>query len=182
MAPRIFDREPGLADPAEPMQRPADDRRALACSERRAEFVEVRVAAHEQGPERGERKVSGLARRHGGCFHQRVDDRRGENLRDEIVRAGKWRAGINVDRPQTLQVVGLRGSRGVRWRKGRAAVDTLGRSDDQQVFVEGDGEPCLPLRVAEARERLARNALLRQLGFEAGPSREQVVDAAWRGR
>ena len=108
--PSIFDREPRLAHPAEPMQR---DRAALRGEKRRAQVFERFLAAGEQAAEREQRKIAGLCLRRRPRGDQRVEDRRGENLRHEIVGAGEWRAGIEVDRPEAAQVLGLRGARSV---------------------------------------------------------------------
>ena len=77
-------------------------------------------------------------------------------------------------------MVGLRRARGVRRRELRAAIDARRRRDNQQVLVETDGEPRLPLRVGEARQRLGADALLREFRFETGAPRQQVGDAARR--
>ncbi len=74
----------------------------------------------------------------------------------------------------------LRSARRVCRREGRAAINALSRRDDQQVSVEADSEPRLPLRVGEVCERFTRNTLLRQFGFETVSPFEQVLNATRR--
>ena len=150
MLERVFDREPRLANAAKTRERNRGAR-----GERVVQLAEVVVTAHEQRPERSEGQVARLACGGGrGRFHQRVDDRRGENLRNEIVGAGERRARIAVDRFEALQMFRLRRARNVRRGVGPAAIGAWRRRDDQQVFVETDGEPRLPLGIGEARQGL----------------------------
>ena len=190
MPQRIFDREPRLADPAQPVQRTADERRPLVGGERRPQIVERFVAAHEQLPERGERKVAGLTRKHRRSLHQRVNHRRSNNLRDEVVGACKRRPGITIDHSQMLQVIDLRCTRRIRFRlELRAAIDTLRRRNDQQVLtVEADSEPRLPLRVGEVCEPASRAtpffaSLASRPGLRASSSsRPSLLGAGVRAR
>ena len=125
MRPGVFDGEPRLADPAEPVQRAARDRDALGARKRRAQVFERRLAPFEKVAERGERQVARLMGGHRRRFHQCVNHRRAENLRNEVVGALERRTGIAVDRLQTIEMLGLRRARGLGWVEFRAASECL---------------------------------------------------------
>ena len=81
----------------------------------------VLIAAGEQAAERREGKITGLGLGRCPCGpHEGVKDRSGEDICGEIGVAGEWRTGMEVDREETAQMLGLRGARGVRRRKCRA--------------------------------------------------------------
>jgi hypothetical protein len=93
-------------------------------------------AAHQgrQDPRRG-RRTGRPARRREDCglrarsrvgFVEGVQNRRAENTRDKIVGAGKRFRGVEIDRPEPIEMIGLRSARSVRWREGGGCVS--GRS------------------------------------------------------
>ena len=116
--PRIFDREPRLADPPETVKR---DRGALGAQQRSMQVGKILIAPGEQAAERRKGKIAGLGlgRRSRGP-HEGVKDRSGEYICGEIGVAGEWRTGMEVDRHETAQMLGLRSARGVRRRECRA--------------------------------------------------------------
>jgi hypothetical protein len=65
----------------------------------------VVIAAGEQGAERGEGKVAGLRNR--SRFLKGIQNHRPENARDKIIGAGEWLCGIDIDRPEPREVIGL---------------------------------------------------------------------------
>ena len=187
--PSIFDREPRLAHPAEPVQR---DCAAPRGEKRLAQVFERFRAASEQAAERDEGKIAGLGsypHPRPRCLHHQnrgvqdaVDDRRLENLHCQIVGAREWRARVEINRLKTAKVLRLRGARALRRRKFRTALHTVGGRDEDEVFpgavpVEADREPRLPLRVGQAPERLAHHSLVRKPRRKLRPPPEKVVDA-----
>ena len=117
----------------------------------------VLVAAGEQAAERREGKIAGLRDRSRSRFLKGVQNRRPENARDKIVSAGERLRGIEIDRLEPREMIGLGGARSVRRREFCAALHTKGRRDDDEILlravsVEADREPRFPLRVGEAPE------------------------------
>jgi hypothetical protein len=182
--PRIFDREPRLADPPETVKR---DRSALGVQQRRMQFGKVLVAAGEQAAERREGKVAGLRDRSRIRFLKGVQDRRPENARDKIVGAGERLRGIEIDRVEPFEMIGLGRARSIRWRELCAAVHTVGRRDDNEVLlravlVEADREPRFPLRIGEAPESVPVHPLFGQPRRKLGSAPQKIVDAGGLGR
>ncbi len=73
----------------------------------------------------------------------------------------------------------MRLARNVRRRAVRFALAVLRTRDDQEVLVEADGEPRLPLSVGEVLQRVAAEALLGEPRRQVGAPPQQIVHAAW---
>jgi hypothetical protein len=141
----------------------------------------VLIAASEQAAERCEGKIAGLRDRSG--FLEGVQNHGPEDTRDQIIGAGEWLRGIEVDRLQPHEMIGLGRARSVRWREFCAAFHAKRRRDDDEVFpspllVEADREPGFPLGIGQAPERLAFHALFSQPSRKLGPAQQKIVDAA----
>ena len=97
------------------------DGAALRGEKRRAQVFERCLAASEQAAERDEAKITRLRLR---CPPvQGVEHRRAENLRDEIVGARERLGGIDIDRPEVPQMLGLGGARSLVWPQFRVALN-----------------------------------------------------------
>jgi hypothetical protein len=87
-----------------------------------------------------------------GCdafLRELVEDRRGENLLGQLVRAVKRRAGIALHRPQAREMCLLSGPRALGWCVHRSTRRRRGSRCDQERLAVVDGEPRFPLRVGD---------------------------------
>ncbi|MGA2493178.1 MAG: hypothetical protein ABSF67_09535 [Roseiarcus sp.] len=185
MPQRVFDRQPRLADPAQPMQRPPDDRRRPARVGRQGlvQRIKVLLAALEEGAERGEGEIFRATRRSfGACFRQEIKNDAVGDLIGEIVWAGEGAAGIALERLQPRQMLGLRGARSVRRRIGWSPHGRVGGLGDQQRFAMIEREPRLPLCVGDVDAVAQRLAERRQVNDEIGTFRQQRLDVALERR
>ena len=182
---RVFDRQPRLADPAQPMQRPPDDRGSPARIRVQGFVQRIKrfLAALEERAERGEGEVFRAARRSFGArFRQEIENCVEGDVFGEIVRAGERAAGITPHRLEPRQMRGLRGARSVRRRIVRSALGFVGGLGDQQQLAMIEREPSLPLRVGDFDAVAQRLAERRQVGDEIGIFRQQRVDVALERR
>jgi hypothetical protein len=149
--PRIFDREPRLADPAETVKR---DRGALGAQQRLMHVGKVLIAAGEQAAERCEGKVAGSA-----GWRQRPSkngEKRLYGACSELI--GVREADLRVD-PDFAQSSKMRGLR-LFDRVGPVGRPAFGRLEvvlrNQKRLAVVQRQPCLPLRVGDRGARIHR--------------------------